>query len=134
MTPGTARGWLCLVGAAFVVRPALATAAASGQLGGGRDLGVSLSRIVTALLICIMVALLAALLIRQRSGKTDLHSLLGRLNLRPRAIEVVETRRLSQHADICLIRHGGREYLLLLMHGAARLLNEDGAVPPGKAA
>jgi hypothetical protein len=102
--------------------PALAS---GGRLGGGQPLEVSLGRIVSALVICIIIAVLAVLMIRQRSGKIDLHALLGRFQVKPRAIEVIETRRLSQHADICLLRHSGREYLLLLLAGDARILGEQ---------
>jgi hypothetical protein len=110
-------------------------ALAAGRLGGGEDLGISLWRIVWALLISITVAFLAILLIRQRSGKLDLPSFLARIQMRERAIEVVETRRLSPHADICLVRHGSREYLLLLMAGNARVLSERDHVPePGPTA
>ncbi len=114
--PGLCAGALLLIAA-----PA---AAAAGRLGGGQPLEVSLGRIVSALVICIIVAILAVLLIRQRSGKIDLNAWFGRLQVRPRAIEVVETRRLSSNADICLVRHGGREYLLLLLAGDARILSE----------
>lgn len=107
--------------------------AAPARLGGGSDLGVSLGRIVAALLICILVALLAILLIRQRAGKTDLRAIFSRFELRPRAIEVVETRRLSPHADLCLVRHGGTDYLLLLMAGAVEVLNEAHTSPPEEA-
>ncbi|HEX9933335.1 MAG TPA: hypothetical protein VGB08_10885 [Allosphingosinicella sp.] len=99
--------------------------AASPGLGGGEELGVSLGRIITALIICIIVAVLAVLLIRQRSGKVDLAALFARIEMRPRAVQVVETRRLSVHADICLLRHDGREYLLLLMAGACQVLREN---------
>jgi flagellar biosynthesis protein FliO len=98
--------------------------ASPGRLGGGEPLDVSLGRIVAALLICILIAILAVLLIRQRAGRIDLRGLFSRLELGPRAIEVVETRRLSPHADICLVRYDGREYLLLLLPGRARVLSE----------
>ncbi len=115
---------LCAGAALLAASPALA---GGGRLGGGQPLEVSLGRIVSALVICIIIAVLAVLLIRQRGGKIDLRVFLGRFQVRPRAVEVVETRRLSQHADICLVRHGGREYLLLLLAGDARILSE-GAV------
>jgi hypothetical protein len=116
--PGTT---LCAGAALLAASPAWAQA---GHLGGGQPLEVSLGRIVSALVICIIIAVLAVLLIRQRSGKIDLYALLGRMHVRPRAIEVVETRRLSPHADICLIRNAGREYLLLLLAGNAQVLRE----------
>lgn len=111
----------CLA-AAFPIAPLLA--AAPSGLGGGEELNISLGRIVTALLICILLAGFAVLLIRQRSGKTDLRALFARIELRPRSLRVVETRRLSAHADICLLRHDGTEYLLLLMAGDCRILRE----------
>lgn len=95
-----------------------------GHLGGGQPLDVSLGRIVIALLIAIIVAVLAILLIRQRSGKIDLAALFARVELKSRAIHVVETRRLSPHADICLVRHDDREYLLLLLAGRAQVLRD----------
>jgi hypothetical protein len=112
---------LCAGAILLAASPALAGA----RLGGGQPLEVSLGRIVSALVICIIVAVLAVLLIRQRSGKIDLHAFLGRLQVRPRAIEVVESRRLSPNADLCLVRHGGRDYLLLLLAGDARILSES---------
>lgn len=115
-----ARGGALLV----VIMPAVPALASAHRLGGGGDVGVSLGRIVAALLICIIVAVLAALLLRQRAGHQDLSRLFSRFDLRARAIEVVETRRLSPHADICLVRHGGKDYLLLTMAGAAQVLSE----------
>lgn len=120
MRPGPT-ATLCAGAVLLAATPALA---GGGRLGGGQPLEVSLGRIVAALVICIIIAVLAALLIRQRAGKLDLYALFGRLQSRPRALEVVETRRLSPHADICVVRHSGREYLLLLLAGNARILSE----------
>ena len=118
---------LCLLMAAAGAAPIFPALANAPRLGGGEPLGVSLGRIVFALIICILIAFLAALLIRQRAGKIDLATMFGRMELRSRAIEVVETRRLSPHADICLVRHDGQEYLLLLLAGGARILREKPA-------
>ena len=127
--PGPAATF-CAGAALLAAAPALAGA---GRLGGGQPLEVSLGRIVAALVICIIIAVLAVLLIRQRAGKVDLYALFGRLQTRPRAIEVVETRRLSPHADICVVRHSGREYLLLLLAGNARILSEEPVAQPAEA-
>lgn len=124
--PGPAASF-CAGAALLAAAPALA---GGGRLGGGQPLEVSLGRIVAALVICIIIAVLAALLIRQRAGKIDLYALFGRLQSRPRAIEVVETRRLSPNADICVVRHSGREYLLLLLAGDARILSEQPVAQP----
>lgn len=111
--------------AAMVAMAVAGPACASvGRLGGGQQLDVSLGRIVIALVIAIIVAVLAILLIRQRSGKIDIAAFFARVELKPRAIQVVETRRLSPHADICLVRHDDREYLLVLLAGRAQVLRD----------
>ena len=118
--------------AAFAVSlasPALATARQG--LGGGDALGVSLARIVAALAVCLIVAVLAILLLRQRSGKTDLARFFAPMTSARRSIEVVETRRLSPHADICVVRHNRQEYLLLLLAGAATILSQTAVADDG---
>ena len=95
------------------------------HLGGGGDVDVSLGRIIISLVICIIIAGLAILLIRQRSGKIDLASLFARIEPRAREIKVVETRRLSPYADISLVRQGGREYLLILQQGNMQVLRDE---------
>lgn len=113
------------LGAAALMALAAAPAfAGPGRLGGGEPLEVSLGRIVAALLICIVIAFLAVLMIRQRGGRFDLSALVTKIDMRRRALRVVETRRLSPHADLCIVEHEGCEYLLLLMAGDARILNE----------
>lgn len=111
----------CLAGLSFVVaHPAVA--AAPARLGGGGELDFSLGRIVLSLIVCIIIAVLAILLIRQRSGRIDLRALFARIEPRAAQIRIVETRRLSPHADISVVEHGGREYLLLLQPTAAQVL------------
>lgn len=111
-----------LAGALLAAASASAHANAA-RLGGGEDLYVSLSRIVVALLIAIVLIVAAAVLIRQHGGKHDLAAVLGRVRLKSRNIDVLEARRLSPHADICLVRHRSREYLLLLGSGHGRVLS-----------
>ncbi|QNA82938.1 hypothetical protein G4G27_02105 [Sphingomonas sp. So64.6b] len=94
------------------------------SLGGGGDLDISLGRIIISLVICIVIAGLAALLIKQRGGKFDLKAWLARIEPRTGEIRIVETRRLSLHADISVVRHGDREYLLLLQQNNAQILRE----------
>lgn len=112
-----------LVALAIGVVPASAAAAAP-HLGGGGDVDVSLGRIVIAFAICVIIAALAILFIRQRGGKIDLAHVLARIEPRPRAIEVLETRRLNPNSDICLVRHQEREYLLVLQQGSTQVLRE----------
>jgi hypothetical protein len=109
--------------------PALAQAQ---RLGGGSAPDVPWVRLAAALLFCLMLAALALLFLRQRGGKADLRALFSRFEVRPRAIDVVETRRLSQHADICLVRHGGREYLMLLLAAGGQILSDRPAAADGQ--
>lgn len=114
---------------------AVASAAQShaGRLGGGGAVDISLGRIIISFLICVIIAALAILLIRQRSGRIDLASLFARMEPRKREIEVVETRRLSPHADLCVVRQGGREYLLVLQQASAQVLRDQAIVTPDDA-
>jgi hypothetical protein len=107
---------------------------AVGRLGGGTGVDIPVGRIVIAFLICIAIAGLAILLIRQRMGKGDLAGWLRRVAPRGGVIEVVEVRRLSMHADIGVVRHDGHEYLLILQVGSTQVLRErtltDGGETP----
>lgn len=110
-----------------------ANGAVAHHLGGGGAIDVSLGRIVVSIVICLIIAVLAILLIRQRSGKIDLGALFARMEPRGRAIEIVETRRLSPHADICMVRAGGRDYLLVLQQGSMQVLSDAPSVPRERA-
>lgn len=90
--------------------------AAHGRLGGGGALDVSLTRIIMSLLLCTMIAVLAALAIKRGGGRFDAKAIRGlflKLPATRRRIEIVETRRVSQHADVALLRCDDREYLVL---------------------
>jgi len=100
------------------------TRAAAAHLGGGGDIAVSLGRIVASLVVCIIIAALAILLLRQRSGRIDLRGVLARIEPGARVIEVVETRRLNPQADACVLRHAGHEYLVILQPGASHVLSD----------
>ena len=97
---------------------------AVGHLGGGGGVDVPIGRIILAFLICIAIAVLAVLLIRQRMGKGDLAGWLHRVTPRGGMVEVVEVRRLSMHAEIGVVRHDGHEFLLLIQAGSGQVLRE----------
>ncbi|WP_375397069.1 hypothetical protein [uncultured Sphingomonas sp.] len=98
---------------------------AAGRLGGGGGVDVPVARIVVAFVICAVIAGLAILLIRQRTGRGDLARWLRRVAPGRGAVEIVEVRRLSMHADLGLVRHAGREYLILVQAGSSRVLREQ---------
>ena len=95
------------------------------RLGGGSAIDIPVGRIVVAFLICVAIAFLAILLIRQRMGRGDLGGWLRRMSARSSAIDIVEVRRLSVQSEIGLVRHDGREYLLLLQGNSSRVLREQ---------
>jgi hypothetical protein len=109
--------------------PALAHA---GRLGGGGELNISLTRIVTALLLCLMLAALAVLLLKRSGGKFDLAAIRRLIVRAPadRRITVIETRRVSQHADVCLLRCDGRDYLILCAAQQQTVLRDTPAAEP----
>jgi hypothetical protein len=118
---------LSLVPAAAVfLLPAPAALAHAGRLGGGGSLNLSLTRIVMALILCLMIATLAAFALKRSGGRVDLARLRGLLAHLPaqRRVEVVEARRVSQHADVCLLRCDGQEYLILCSAQQQTVLRE----------
>lgn len=95
--------------------PALGSPHRLGGGGGGGGVEVSLTRIVIALVLGTMLAVLAALFIRRSGGRPDLKALRRVFTNLPsmRRIQIIESRRVSQHADLCLVRCDGTEYLIL---------------------
>jgi hypothetical protein len=108
----------------LLIVPAAAHASPS-RLGGGGDLSISIWRIAIAFIICAAAAFITILFIRRRAGGGSVRLSWNGLPLRNRRIEVIETRRLSTHADISLVRENGREYLLLLFAGGSQILREQ---------
>ncbi|MBX9813390.1 MAG: hypothetical protein K2X76_01670 [Sphingomonas sp.] len=104
---------------ARITLPLLAAApalAAPRHLGGGGELDLSLGRLIFALLFCLGLAVIVALLLKRSGGKIDLAAF-GRgfvaLERSPRRLQLLEARRVSAHADLCLVRCDDREYLIL---------------------
>lgn len=118
--------WARLVSASLLGSVAIASAGAAQaqRLGQGSNPEVSFVRMVTALVVCLVVALLAILLIRTRRSGAALPQFLSRLKPHGSVVEIIETRRISMHADVSLLRHGDREYLLLISQGHSRVLAE----------
>ena len=98
-------------------------AVVANRLGGG-GVDIPVARIFASLVACLLIAVFAILFLRQRGGKSDLRASLGRLAARHGEIEIVEVRRVSLNGDICLVRHDGCEYLILVQVGTSTLLRE----------
>lgn len=106
-----------------------------GHLGGGGALNLSLTRIIMSLILCLMLAALAAFALKRSGGRIDVKRMGGLIAKLPvqRRVEVVETRRASQYADICLIRCDGREYLVLSSQQRQLVLRETEYAAPDPA-
>ncbi|WP_322966402.1 hypothetical protein [Sphingomonas fuzhouensis] len=102
-------------------------AAAPARLGGGGALDVSLGRIVSALLVCLLLAGAAALLLKRGGGRIDWTALRRWQAVPERRIAVIETRRISAHADICLFRCDDEDFLILSSATAQRVLRRSPA-------
>lgn len=104
--------------------PAAASSAARAQqLGGDASADVSFVRVFLALVICLILAALAILLVRQRLGGRGA-PLLPRLTARQGRVAVVETRRLSPQAELALVEFDSTEFLLLIAPGGPLVLKE----------
>lgn len=109
--------------AGVTLLPHAAAAHAAAHLGGGAaETDISIGRVLASLILCLGVAVAIIVLMRGRGAR---FLTLTKLARQPAGdIEVVQTRKVSSHADISLVRHDGQEYLLLLQAGSARLLRQ----------
>lgn len=94
-----------------------------GRLGGGGAVDVSLARIVSALVVCLLLSGAAAWAIKRGGGRVDWRCLHGWGAAPVRRIAVIEARRISAHADVCLFRCDGRDYLILSSATGQRVLH-----------
>lgn len=121
-----------MIAGAVLTEPAFAAA-----LGSAAPPGVPWLRIVFAFALCIGVAFGAIWLLRLyregRMARTAAGWLLTRGARAERQIEVVETRRISAHADVCLLHWQGRSYLLLVGPSGVSLIDSDHGDRPEQA-
>jgi len=114
-----------------------ASSAGAQRLGGAPDAGISIMRIIAALVVCVAAAFGLILIVRARAGR-PLAALRLPISLDARRIVLVESQRLSPHGDVHLVRCNGTEYLLLCGPGGSEVLesrptdpvaNDDGSIP-----
>jgi len=104
---------------------ALSSAADAQQhLGGGAPADVSLVRVFLSLFVCLILAGLAILFIRQRYGGR-LPAALTRIRSGVSRLRFVESRRIGAQADLCLVECDDQEYLLLMTPGGPLLLKQS---------
>ena len=113
-----------LLWALFLLTGSSVPAHAQRLGGGGAAPDISVVRIFAALLLCLAAAFAVALLIRSRKGALPslrMEWLRGGM-ASSRRIKIVETRRASAHADVCLVQCDGEEYLVLCGPSAQTVL------------
>ena len=85
-------------------------------------------RLALALLLGTFVAIIAALALKRfMSGTVKLPAHLGArgwLSTGGREVVIYETHRVSLHGDVCRLGWAGRQYLVLVAHGAVTVLRE----------
>jgi hypothetical protein len=123
MTPVKALAFACAVAA----WPSLAYAQ---HLGGGAGFEPPLMRLAIGLILCTVIAFVAALALRQfmRTGR---FAKAGDF-LRPaqRKVRVLESHRISPHADVCVLACEDREYLVVVSPSGATVLRESAHAEP----
>lgn len=120
----------------FLLAGLLPVAAQAQQLGGGGAVpDISLVRMLAALVVCVAAAVGLALAIKGRKGGLPLRwpGRLAHSIARPRRIVVIEARRVSAFADVCLIRCDQIEYLLLCGPSGQAILRQSVAEAPPQA-
>ncbi len=94
------------------------------RLGQGTETDISMWRVVGALLLCLALAFVAALVLKRRLGGGVPLSF-----VRGRRLQLIERVRLTSQAELCLVSRDGTEFLIAAgPHGAT--LIEAGPVPP----
>ena len=102
---------------------------AGGRLATAQGPEIPWGRLSLALLFCLALAWIAILALRHHQGRLRLDTLAKRLpglaSLPQRNIEVIESRRISPHGDVCLLQCDGQRYLVIVGPGQALLLDKN---------
>jgi hypothetical protein len=113
---------------AGVLSAALWPMAAQAQsLGGAPDFEFPILRLVLGLLLCALVAIVAALMLKRfmhRGSMPRLEKWSDLVRAPARRIRVLETHRVSPHGDVCMLTCGGREYLIVLSPAGATVIHD----------
>jgi hypothetical protein len=101
----------------------------AAALGTATAPGIPWLRILFAFAFCIGLAFAAVWLLRMHREGRIAQSAAGWFQKRgeraERKIAVIETRRISTHADVCLLEWQGRSYLLLVGQSGVSLIDSD---------
>jgi flagellar biogenesis protein FliO len=98
-----------------------ATPAYAQALGRAADDDISLWRVGSALLLCIVIAVSAAFVLKARMGPAEI---LPFITKRTRRLQLVESVRLGQHAMLSIVACDGREILVLTSGQSAEVVQQ----------
>lgn len=102
--------------------------AAAQHLGRAADDDVSMWRVFAALLLCLMLAVGGAFVLRMRFGTGQILPLITKQS---RRLKLIESLRLGQQSDLCIVICDGRELLVSVSPHGVQLLADlaPGASP-----
>lgn len=106
--------------------------ASAQTLGGGSDFELPLLRLGLGLALCTIVAFAAALALRRFMAGGGLAQLkgLGLTHAPQRHVRVLESHRLSPHADICVFSCRDRTYTVIVSAAGATIVRDEAAPAP----
>jgi hypothetical protein len=118
------KDWRCgaISAAAFIFWVGPRDGALAQQLGQGIDDNISVWRVVATLLVCLIVAVGAALVLKRRLAKGAAPFRLRRTGSRLEMIEILAVR---PQVDLCLIACDGEEFLVISAPQGTRLLRHQ---------
>lgn len=84
-------------------------------LGRAETPAIPVAEVIGALILCLVLAVAAVILLKRlKSGASFTSSIARDANRGRKRLGVLESRRLSVHADLCLIESDGEEFLLVV--------------------
>lgn len=115
---------------------ALACPAFAQTLGQGEPYPVPYFRLIFGLLISCILAFLVVFALkkyRDKAGTNNFPKLFSNLKADDASeLKIIETRRLSQYADISLVEYKGERFLLAIGPNSIKVLNGDPSQFPAK--
>jgi hypothetical protein len=113
--------------AAFVMVSMAGAPALAQQLGGARPVEVPVIQLVAGLALCSLAAFAAIAVMKKRAGAAFPSLFKWKLPgaIPAGSIKVLETHRLSVHADLCRFTAADREYLVIVSAGAVTVLRDE---------
>lgn len=111
----------------FLLSLLIADTAFAQTLGQGEAFEPPIFRLIFGLVLCTLLAFLAALMIKKQKtsgNKVTFKSLLQKQGLmNSTAINVIETHRINQHADICIIECAGKQFHIIVSQQYCEIIN-----------